>query len=73
MYVNGTTRPIQLGMSKSGAASPSAILDSGTPVIITTTAVANAIYGAIGISPSSDGMCTFSSSFRDHGLSNKKI
>jgi len=43
-------------MSKSGAASSSAILDSGTPVIITTTAVANGIYGAIGISPSSDGM-----------------
>ncbi|KJA15324.1 hypothetical protein HYPSUDRAFT_48479 [Hypholoma sublateritium FD-334 SS-4] len=55
VYVNGIPHPIALGRSVSGAVFPSAVLDSGVPLILTTSAVSNAIYGAIGITPSSDG------------------
>ena len=57
VYVNGVTRQVQLGTSNTGAAFPNAVLDSGTTLILTTTAVANAIYGSIGIAPAADGMC----------------
>lgn len=57
VYVNGVAKQIQLGPSNTGAVFPDAILDSGTPLIFTTTAVANAIYGSIGIAPAADGMC----------------
>ncbi|KAF8815611.1 acid protease [Phlegmacium glaucopus] len=56
VYVNGTTQQIQVGRSISGRTSPIAILDSGVPLILTTTAIANGIYGAIGIRPAQDGM-----------------
>jgi hypothetical protein len=58
--INGTTRQIQVGRSHSGAIFPSAVLDSGVPLILTTTAIANGIYGALGINPAQDGMCAFS-------------
>lgn len=57
VYVNGVPRRVQLGTSNTGAAFPNAVLDSGTTLILTTTAVANAIYGSIGITPAADGMC----------------
>lgn len=34
-----------------------AVLDSGVPLIITSSAIANGIYGALGIGPASDGNC----------------
>ncbi|KAF8172718.1 acid protease [Pholiota molesta] len=46
VYVNSVPKPISLGR---------AVLDSGVPLIFTTTAVANAIYGALGVTPGSDG------------------
>lgn len=55
VYVDGKAKEIELGTSVSGAAYPSAVLDSGTPVILASAAIANGIYGALGISPSSDG------------------
>lgn len=55
MYVNGVPMPVEVGRSNTGAVFPSAVVDSGVPLILTTSAVANAIYGAIGISPGSDG------------------
>jgi hypothetical protein len=58
VYINGTKERIQLGKSVSGASSPIAVLDSGVPVILTTSVIANGIYGAIGINPASNGMCT---------------
>ena len=58
VYVNGTMKSIQLGKSVNGASSPIAVLDSGVSVILTISDIANGIYGAIGIKPSSDGMCT---------------
>ncbi|KAJ7634544.1 aspartic peptidase domain-containing protein [Roridomyces roridus] len=56
VYTNNTRIPIQLGRGASGGAFPSASLDTGTPLILTTTAVADAIYGAIGIQRASDNM-----------------
>ena len=59
VYMNGTTEKIQLGRSVTGASTPIAVLDTGVSVILTTSDIANGIYGAIGISPASNGMCTF--------------
>ncbi|KAG6871558.1 hypothetical protein C0995_003074 [Termitomyces sp. Mi166 len=55
VWVGGEQRPVQIGRSINGAPFPSAVLDTGVPLILTTSAVANAIYGAIGIGPGSDG------------------
>jgi hypothetical protein len=57
VYVNGTAKKVQLGPSNTGAVFPNAVLDSGTALIFTTTTIANAIYGSIGIAPGADGMC----------------
>lgn len=57
VYVNGVAKPVDIGRSNTGAVFPSAVLDSGVPLILTTTPIANAIYGAIGISPASDSKC----------------
>ncbi|RDB25666.1 hypothetical protein Hypma_006971 [Hypsizygus marmoreus] len=38
-----------------GSVFPTAVLDSGVPLILTTQAVAKGIYGVIGISPAIDG------------------
>ena len=58
VYVNGVARPIDIGHSNSGAVFPSAVLDSGIPLILTTSSIANGIYGALGIGPAADGYCT---------------
>lgn len=55
VYVSGQARPVVLAESVTGAAFPTALLDSGVPFIITTSSIANGIYGALGISPASDG------------------
>ncbi|KAG6334244.1 hypothetical protein ID866_4850, partial [Astraeus odoratus] len=54
VYVNGQAKPVTL-QSLSHALYPTAVLDSGMPVIMTTSEIANGIYGALGISPASDG------------------
>lgn len=56
VYVNGQAYPVAL-QSLSGASEPTALLDSGSPLIITTPALANGIYGALGVGPASDGNC----------------
>ena len=60
VYVNGVAKQVQPGTSNTGAAFLNAILDSGTPLILTTTTIANVIYGSIGITPATDGMEIFS-------------
>ncbi|KAF9461596.1 aspartic peptidase domain-containing protein [Collybia nuda] len=55
VYTNGEKKQVALGRSNSGAVYPSAVLDSGVPLILTTRAIANAIYGAIDIAPAQDG------------------
>ncbi|EIW81636.1 acid protease [Coniophora puteana RWD-64-598 SS2] len=54
VYVNGQEMPIALGTSVTGVGYPTALLDSGVPLIMTTSAIANGIYGALGINPSND-------------------
>lgn len=53
LYVDGERKEVQLTNS------PTAILDSGTPIILASTAIANGIYGAIGVSPGADGQCMY--------------
>lgn len=57
MYVNGTAKEISIGRGASGSLFPEAVLDSGVPYIISTPAIANAVWGALGISPANDGNC----------------
>ncbi|KAF8548531.1 acid protease [Imleria badia] len=54
VYANGQAHPIAL-QSLSGATEPTALLDSGLPLIATAPVLANGIYGALGINPASDG------------------
>ncbi|ESK96523.1 aspartic peptidase a1 [Moniliophthora roreri MCA 2997] len=60
VWVDNQPRPVKLARSGLGATGggsyPTAVLDSGVPLILSTRAIADAIYGAIGISPASDGM-----------------
>jgi len=57
VWVDGQSRLVDIGRSKTGAIFPSAVIDSGVPYILATTQVANAIYGAIGVHPAQDGNC----------------
>jgi hypothetical protein len=52
-------KPITLGASETGGPFITATLDTGIPFILTTTLVANGIYGVLGISPANDGQCKF--------------
>ena len=56
---DGVLKPIELSASVTNAdgGKQNVILDSGVPIIITTQQIANAIYGALGIGPASDGNC----------------
>ena len=58
VYVNGQAQRVSIGSSVTGAIYPTAVLDSGAPLILTTSTIANGIYGAIGVDPASDGNCT---------------
>jgi hypothetical protein len=55
VYTNKTALPITLAGSVGNFNSPTAALDSGVPVILTTRQIANALYGAIGVGPGADG------------------
>jgi hypothetical protein len=69
VYVDGVARPVTLTDSVTGAAFPTALLDSGVPLIVTTSSIANGIYGALGISPASDGQCAFLYTYQSYLLS----
>lgn len=56
VWVDGVRKTIDLS-STTTSVLPTAVLDTGVPVILTTTAIANGIYGALGIGPASDGNC----------------
>ncbi|ETW75613.1 hypothetical protein HETIRDRAFT_165219 [Heterobasidion irregulare TC 32-1] len=55
VYVDGQSCPLMLWRSHTGTVFPTTVLDSGVPYILTTTAIANGIYGALGIGPGADG------------------
>lgn len=59
VYVGGQAKPLTLPMGTKGTPFPIAVLDTGVPLILTTTAIANGIYGALGIGPGTDGQCVF--------------
>jgi hypothetical protein len=59
VWVNGEKRSVELGRGVGGAVFPTAVLDSGVPLLLTTSHIANGIYGAIGIGPGADGKCSF--------------
>ncbi|KAF9073316.1 aspartic peptidase domain-containing protein [Rhodocollybia butyracea] len=54
VWVDAQPKTISLQKS-SFENNPSAVLDTGAPIILSTKAIADAIYGAIGVSPASDG------------------
>lgn len=57
VYVNGEERDVDLGRGVMGSVFPSAVLDSGVPLILASGRIANAVWGAVGVSPSADGYC----------------
>lgn len=52
VWVDGQERVVTLPSTARGT---TAVLDSGVPVILTTKAIADGIYGAVGIGPGADG------------------
>lgn len=57
VYVDGVKKDVSIGRSVTGSVFPEAILDSGVPYIIATPAIANGVWGALGIGPAGDGNC----------------
>ncbi|KAK7684268.1 hypothetical protein QCA50_012592 [Cerrena zonata] len=58
VYVNREAKPVWLtSASASGGpiGQPTAVVDSGMPIILATPDIMNGIYGALGIGPGSDG------------------
>ncbi|KAF5350203.1 hypothetical protein D9758_007841 [Tetrapyrgos nigripes] len=57
VWVNGEPKSVSLTASAftPGSSGPTAVLDTGIPVILATKALADGIYGALGIGPASDG------------------
>ncbi|THV02475.1 acid protease [Dendrothele bispora CBS 962.96] len=56
VWVNNEPKTVTLPTSTGGVGGlPSAILDTGVPVILASKAIADGIYGAIGVGPASDG------------------
>ncbi|KAJ2924878.1 hypothetical protein H1R20_g12217, partial [Candolleomyces eurysporus] len=53
---NGERLDVELGRGVMGGVFPSAVLDTGVPRILATSRIANAIYGAVGVTPAEDGM-----------------
>ncbi|RXW13833.1 hypothetical protein EST38_g12019 [Candolleomyces aberdarensis] len=53
---NGERLDVELGRGVMGGVFPSAVLDTGVPLILATSRIANAIYGAVGVTPAEDGM-----------------
>ncbi|KIP02831.1 hypothetical protein PHLGIDRAFT_37715 [Phlebiopsis gigantea 11061_1 CR5-6] len=49
VYVDGVRKDVAI------SSTATSIVDSGTPVILTSVTIANGIYGALGIGPGSDG------------------
>ncbi|OSC98151.1 acid protease [Trametes coccinea BRFM310] len=56
VYADGQPKPVPLPSSSTGTnGAPSAILDSGIPLILASPQIAYGIYGALGYGPASDG------------------
>jgi len=55
VYVNNQPMPVTIPRGVKDTPFPVAVLDSGVPLIVTTSEIANGIYGALGIGPAPDG------------------
>lgn len=62
------TIPLGRSLANPNSLAPIAILDTGIPIIFVRTDIANALYGAYGISPAANGLCklSFLSSPKNH-------
>ncbi|KAJ3500470.1 hypothetical protein NMY22_g19252 [Coprinellus aureogranulatus] len=56
VYKDGEKLEVDVGRGVMGSVFPSAVLDSGVPLILASGRIANGVWGALGISPSADGM-----------------
>lgn len=57
VWVGGEAREVDVGRGVMGSVFPSAVLDSGVPLILASGRIANGVWGALGVSPADDGMC----------------
>lgn len=56
--MNGVEKVVSVGTSAAASEEmPTAVVDSGMPIILASVEIANGIYGALGIGPASDGQC----------------
>lgn len=53
VYADGEAKEFEFGRGDGGGVFPSAVLDSGVPVLLMTTTIDNVIYGALGVRPTS--------------------
>jgi hypothetical protein len=60
IWVDGVEKIVNVGSGTNYPGTiPTAVVDSGMPIILASRNIANAIYGALGIGPGSDGQCEF--------------
>lgn len=60
VWVDGVEKVVDIGSSAAYPGQPpTAVVDSGMPIILATLSIANGIYGALGIGPASDGQCKY--------------
>jgi hypothetical protein len=57
VYVDGQPREVDITSSSTDSGFPTAVLDTGVPVILMTSEIANGIYGALDIHPAQDKNC----------------
>lgn len=57
VYVDGDRREVDITPSGTDSGFPTAVLDTGVPVILMTSTIANGIYGALDIHPAQDKNC----------------
>lgn len=57
VYVDGVAKSITVGRGVKSTPWPIAVLDTWVPTIVATSALANGIYGAMGVLPAQDGNC----------------
>lgn len=57
VYVDGEARDVAITPSSTGSGYPTAVMDTGVPVILMTSTIANGIYGALDIHPAQDQNC----------------
>lgn len=73
VYVDGEPREVDITPSSSGSGFPTAVMDTGVPVILMTSTIANGIYGALDIHPAQDKNCECSRFLPVHQQNNTEV